>query len=401
MAGDSRPGLRLLRRTLQLRLALLYAELFFACALVLLVVSDLAFLGGSRTAPAPYQPPAAGALASPGPAFGTTPRGEDIHRLALASLATLPVAVALAFGLSWLVSGRLLRPLRTITATARDISATNLHRRLALGRPDDELTELGQTLDDLFGRLEAAFASQRRFVANAAHELRTPLTAERTLLQVTLADPEASAATLRVACEEVLTLGEQQARLIDALLTLATSERGVERWEPVDLAAVVEAVVLGRREEADRSQLRVDVAPGEASVSGDPLLLERLVVNLVDNALCYNLAGGRVEITTATRNGQATLTVGNTGPVVPGAEIERLFQPFQRLGDARDRQPDEPGHGLGLAIVRAIAEAHGARVTARARPEGGLEIAVHFPPREPGRGLSTESPQAVPARSPR
>jgi len=375
-----RSGFRLPRRPLQLQLALLYTGLFFACALVLLAVLDVAFLGTSKTEPAPNQPPGNSALVSPDPTFATSPHAEDFHRLALASLAALPIAVLLALGLGWLVAGRLLRPLRTITATARDISATNLHRRLALGRPDDELTELGQTLDDLFGRLEAAFTSQRHFVANAAHELRTPLTAERTLLQVTLADPDVSAETLRAACAEVLSLGEQQARLIDALLTLATSERGIERWEPVDLAAVVQAVVLGRREEAERLGVRIDPTLGEAWTTGDPRLLESLTANLVDNALRYNVAGGRVEVATATRDGQAALVVSNTGPVIPGEEIERLFQPFQRLGDARVRQRDEHGHGLGLAIVRAIAEAHGASLSARARPGGGLDVDVTFPP---------------------
>ena len=141
----------------------------------------------------------------------------------------------------WLIAGRLLRPLRTITATARDISASNLNRRLSLDGRDDEFAELGETLDDLFGRLEASFESQRHFVANASHELRTPLTAERTLLQVALADPDATAPTLRAACEQVLALGDQQERLIEALLTLATSEGGIEQWEPFDLAAVAVA----------------------------------------------------------------------------------------------------------------------------------------------------------------
>jgi signal transduction histidine kinase len=294
----------------------------------------------------------------------------------VAILAGLVIA-SLAVG--WLIAGRFLRPLRTITATARDISASNLNRRLDLTGRNDEFKDLGETLDDLFGRLEASFESQRHFVANASHELRTPLAAERTLLQVALADPQATAGTLRETCQQVLVLGDRQERLIEALLTLASSERGVEQWEPFDLAEVAGKVLDDRRQEAEHRRLRVRAALTAAPATGDPRLAESLVANLVDNAIRHNVAGGRVEVWTTMTDGQAVIRIRNTGAVVPSYELNRLFQPFQRLGDERIRHGDGDGHGLGLAIVRAIAAAHKAAVRVTAGSEGGLDIEVSFP----------------------
>ena len=234
-----------------------------------------------------------------------------------------------------------------------------------------------------FAVLEASFESQRRFVANASHELRTPLAAERTLLQVALADPGATAETLRSACEQLLSLGAQQERLIDALLTLASSQQGIERWEPVDIAAITGNVLAARGEEAMRRGIRIDAAVGPAAAPGDPRLVESMVANLADNALRHNVTGGSVEVGTSMTAGLASLWVANTGPVIPAAEVDRLFQPFQQLGADRvsrdgDGGDGGGGHGLGLAIVRAIAIAHGAVLTARARPGGGMEIKVDF-----------------------
>jgi signal transduction histidine kinase len=347
-----------------MQLALLYGGLFLATAVALLVLTYL-FVGSSSS-------PAPGTPAGP----STNPVSSDIQHFAAGSAIALAIIGLFSFGLGWLVAGRLLRPLRTITAAARDISASNLHQRLGLDGPGDELTELGETLDDLFGRLEAAFESQRHFVANASHELRTPLAGQRTLLQVALADPDASTEDLRAACEEALQLGEQQERLIDALLTLATSERGVERWEPFDLGEVTETVLLGRRQEAERRGIRIDASIVAGSALGDPRLVKSLVANIVDNALRHNMTGGRVEISTISAPGRATISVSNTGPAVPPAEVERLFQPLQQLGRERVRHSD--GHGLGLAIVQAIARAHDAKITASARPGGGLDIEVTF-----------------------
>jgi signal transduction histidine kinase len=351
-----------------MQLTLLYAGPFFLSAAALLTT---VLLQTKVTVPATGGPQGgAGSASLPG-------ADQQLHRLLTASALGLAVMVVIALVLGWLVAGRFLRPLRTITATARDISASNLHRRLGLDGRDDEFAELASTLDDLFGRLQASFASQRRFVANASHELRTPLTAERTLLQVALADPDATAETLRAACQDVLALGQQQERLIAALLTLASSEQGIERREPFDLAEIAGNVVLARRQEAERSGIQVDTTLAPAPAAGDANLVESLVANLVDNALRHNAAGGRVEIATTATAGRTTITVRNTGPVIPPGEVERLFQPFQQLGSQRIRHTD--GHGLGLAIVRAIASAHGATLIPRARPEGGLDIEVSFP----------------------
>jgi len=214
-------------------------------------------------------------------------------------------------------------------------------------------------------------------VANASHELRTPLAAERTLLQVALADPEARAETLRETCQQVLVLGDQQERLIEALLTLASSERGVEEWEPFDLAEVTAKVVADRSPQAAEQGIHVQTAFTTAPATGDPNLVESLVANLVDNALRHNVPGGRVEVWTTMAAGRASIRIRNTGPVVPQYELDRLFQPFQQLGHERIRHGD--GYGLGLAIARAIAIAHKAALTATARSQGGLDIEVSFP----------------------
>ena len=358
-----------LRPTLRAQLTLLYAGLLAALGGVLLFA--LIPLRGTASV---QQGPHAAAVAA---ALNASIRDKEII-----GAISLPIVVLLAVVGGWLIAGRLLRPLRTITATARDISASNLNRRLGLDGRDDEFAELGETLDDLFGRLEASFESQRHFVANASHELRTPLTAERTLLQVALADPDASVQELRSACEQVLALGNEQERLIEALLTLATSEGGIEQWEPFDLAEVAWHVVTTRREQAERRGIRVEARLAEAPTAGDPRLAESLVANLVDNAIRHNSDGGRAEISTAAAGGQATIRVGNTGAVIPSEQLGRLFQPFGRAEGERIRHTD--GHGLGLAIVQAIARAHGATLTPRAQPEGGLDVEVTFPGKPAG-----------------
>jgi len=348
---------------LRAQLTLLYSGLFIGLLAAVLLATGVLFRTSAMSA---------GTGATGG---GQQNGGAQQFDLGPALIALVAIAVALA--VAWWLAGRFLRPLRSITSTAQEISATNLHRRLNLNGPDDELTELGRTLDDLFGRLEASFESQRHFVANASHELRTPLAGQRTVLQVALADPDANAESLRAACEEALALGGQQARLIDALLTLATSERGIERWEPFDLAEVARSVVLSRHQEANRLGVQIDAALTETRTTGDAGLVESLVANLVDNAVHHNTPGGLVEIATTRGAGSVHLSVRNTGPVIAADEVDRLFQPFQRLGDERVRITE--GHGLGLGIVRAIATAHGATLTARARPAGGLELDVSFP----------------------
>jgi signal transduction histidine kinase len=287
------------------------------------------------------------------------------------------IMAVISLALGWLIAGRFVRPLRSIITTARDISASNLHRRLGLRGRGDEFTELGETLDDLFARLEASFESQRNFIANASHELRTPLSAGRVLLQVAIADPEPSVQALRSTCEELVELGDRQERLIAALLTLANSQRGIDHPEPLDLADITRDVVLARSGDAERHGVRLTTELAPAPATGDPRLAESLVANLVDNAIRHNRPGGQADITTAVTTAGAVVKVSNTGTLIPPHAVDDLFQPFRQLGTQRIRHGE--GHGLGLAIVRAIADAHGASVTASPRPEGGLDLEVTFP----------------------
>ena len=345
------------RRTLRTQLTLLYAVPF---AVTGAVAVTLPLLGDSRSAPV-------GTAIPP-------PRSAGGARFPVATWSVSKLLLVLmSLVLGRLVAGRFLRPLRAITATARDISVTNLERRLGDIGGTDEFARLAATLDELFERLEAAFASQRHFVANASHELRTPLTAERTLLQVALRNPDATVESLRDACREVLQLGAAQERLIEALFTLADGQRAVERREPLDLADIARAVLRSR----PATGLTVESTLEPAPALGDPRLAESLVANLVDNAVRYNLpAGGRVEVATASVADGARIVVRNSGPIVPATEIDRLFEPFHQL--RRERTGHGDGHGLGLAIVRAVAAAHGATLRARARPTGGLDVEVTF-----------------------
>ncbi len=386
------------RRTARLRLTALYGALFLACGAVLLVVTyvlveraidpvnvnrvidlkmpfALSLTGRGRSS--------AGQLTPLEVTLAKAIAGADLGQVLIQAPIALAIVTVLAVALGWVVAGRILRPLSTITAAARRISASNLNERLGLRGPDDELKALGDTLDDLFTRLETSFQAQRHFVANASHELRTPLTRERTMLQVALDDPGTTAETWRETARDVLASNAEQEGLIEALLALATSEGGLDRREPVDLAAVTGEVLLARRDEADRLGLHIETDTQPAVFSGDSLLAERLVANLIDNAVRHNVADGMVEVTTGSKNGCAVLSVASTGPVIPPDEVARLFEPFQRLhprgtrtGTSNDAQN---GHGLGLSIVRAIATAHGAAVGARALPGGGLAIDVTFP----------------------
>jgi signal transduction histidine kinase len=382
--------MRIPRRTARLRLTILYGCVFLACGAALLTITYLLFkhasttggfpgrfapaLKAGRPIPVDQQAPGPGRQFS-APALLAVQQAYDADQLLIQSGIALAITAVAAVVLGWFVAGRALRPLSTITAAARRISASSLHERLALRGPDDELKNLSDTLDDLFARLEASFQAQRNFVANASHELRTPITRERTLLQVALADPAATTATWEAVGRELLAANTEQDGLIEALLTLASGEGGLDHWEPVDLAAVTDEVLLAQ---TARPDLRVRAVTQPAPLDGDPVLVEHLVANLIGNALTHNVPGGHVEIATATQEGRAILSVSNTGPEIPPGQVERLFQPFQRLGARRARRDD--GHGLGLPIVRAIAAAHDAAVTARARPAGGLDITVAFPP---------------------
>jgi signal transduction histidine kinase len=315
---------------------------------------------------------------------GTRLRNDTLDQLLIESGVALGIMAVVSVGLGWLMAGRVLSPLRTITAAARRISARSLHQRIGMTGPDDELKELGDTFDQLLGRLDASFRAQRQFVANASHELRTPLARQRTLLEVALRDRQATNASLRAACERALAAGEEQERLIGALLTLARGERGLDTFEPFDLGAVASGALAAWREEADARGLNVAADLGTAPALGDPRLAERLAANLTDNAIRYNVTGGQVEITAGSRDGRAFLAVTNTGPVIPPDQLSRLFQPFQRLDPGprvkAGSSSARGGLGLGLAIVSAIAAAHGAELRAVTRAAGGLAVEVVFPP---------------------
>jgi signal transduction histidine kinase len=354
------------KRHLRARLAVLYACLLLGSGFILLVIADLPLTTFGRA-----QTHTAGGRSGPARSFTNLPEVLAYSAIALAVLAAVSIA------LGWLVADRALRPLRVITSAARAVSASSLNERLSMAGGYEEFRELGETLNGLFARLAAAFESQRRFVANASHELRTPLAATRTVLQVALADPAASAESLRTACQQVLQLGEQQERLVNALLTLAAGQSGLRHREPFDLAEVTSRVMASRPPDAGGHGVRVAASLGPAVATGDPALAMSLVANLVDNAVRHNVPDGHVRVTTGTQRGRPRFSVSNSGPVVPPGEVGRLLEPFQQIDGRRTRH--DGGHGLGMAIVAAVASAHAADLAVRARPEGGLDVTVTFP----------------------
>ena len=303
-------------------------------------------------------------------------RISDLHQLVIESSIALAIMAIISGALGWVVAGRVLAPLRTMTAATQHMSEANLHERLAMTGPQDELRQLADTIDGLLGRLEGAFDAQRRFVANASHELRTPLTTVRALLEMVLSDPRANVRTFRTTCQQVLDESEQQEQLIDALLALAQGQRGIDARERFDLAAITGEVVGAHEGDAAARSVQIKASLETAPIVGDRRLIERLVSNLVDNAVRYNRPGGTARVAVRAGTGDVELAVANTGPVVPAEEVNRLLQPFQRL--AGDRVGHREGLGLGLSIVAAIANAHGAPLDVRPGPEGGLDIIVRF-----------------------
>ena len=290
----------------------------------------------------------------------------------LVGLTALGVLALCSVGIGWLVAGRMVRPVHVLAETAHEISDRSLDRRIGIEGPDDELKELADAFDAMLERLAAAFAAQRRFVADASHELRTPLATIRAELDAALADPAASTTDLRATAERIGDVLDRANALVDALLTLSRSDAVATR-KPADLAEIARDVVTATPG-ASSLDVRLDLA--DARVAGDPALLERLVGNLVENAARYNVAGGLLAVETGTRNGASVLVVANDGPRIPPEEAPMLTERFRR----RDRT-GKGGFGLGLAIAAAIAEGHGGRLELRARPEGGLEATATLPAR--------------------
>jgi signal transduction histidine kinase len=386
MPRIGRVSLKLPPPTIRLRMTLLYGLVFLITGAVLLTIgyelvrhnlngpgdrNELRRLLGIPPAPVPGRP------------FGFDPRiaealraqlrSDALHRLLIEYIFALGAMTIVSVVAGWLLAGRALRPLRDITATARRVSGENLGERIALKGPADELKELADTFDGMLARLDAAFASQRHFVANASHELRTPLAIMRTELDVSLADPEASVEDLRRMGEDVRDTVDRCERLIEGLLMLARSEAAVGRDEPVDLAGLAADCITDLRAWAEEAHVRVrdDLAP--AWTAGEPALLERMIANLIDNGIRHNEPGGWLHVTTRSEGGRVRLTVANGGPVIEPAVASTLTEPFRRL----DRGIG--GFGLGLSIVRSVVVAHRGTVEVSAPPNGGLTVEIELP----------------------
>ena len=423
-----RSGLHLPRRTVRLRLTALYGGLFLISGAVLLaityglvvgrpVLTAFRIVGASggvvkvkavigqakggavRACTVFHVPcPQPGKLVSPLSAGGpfsiapgppplippgvrqivaTLPTAEERTNLLIVSAIALGIMALVSIGLGWIMAGRVLRPLRTMTASAREISEVNLHERLAVQGPDDELKDLGDTIDGLLGRLETAFEAQRRFVANASHELRTPLAMMRTSVDVALGKPQAPP-EVRVLADKLDEGLDQADRLLEGLLVLARAQRGaLGEMTEVSLQDLVFAAVVAEQGQIDRLRLTVLDATVAYEVMGNETLLARLVANVVSNAVRHNVPDGMVVISDNMHDGMAYLVVDNGGPVLDEAAVQQLAQPFHRLGP--ERVANNNGAGLGLSIVRAIAAAHEGSFELHARPEGGLRVVIGLP----------------------
>ncbi|WP_068925382.1 ATP-binding protein [Planobispora rosea] len=369
------------RISVRLRLTLVYGSLFFAAGVILVLVNyffvervisqtvltakpGTMFRSDGPAIPIPLDADAVRAVA----VTKETYRENVMTSMFRWSLAAVVIVGCVGLVIGWIVARRALAPLHTMTETARRLSESTLHRRIALDGPHDELRELADTFDSMLGRLDRAFDSQRRFVANASHELRTPLAIDRALLQVSMTDPELPRPVRRVGAE-LLESNTRQQRLIEGLLLLAQSERELTDRRPVDLAELAGSALTSVPEAV------ADLRP--ARVEGDPVLLERMIGNLLDNAVKYNDERGLVVLRTGRDRRGSVVTVENTGRVVPGGRADDLFEPFRRLD--RDRTGSAAGAGLGLSIVRAIAQAHRGSAEARPRPDGGLQVTVRLP----------------------
>jgi signal transduction histidine kinase len=396
---------RLWPQKVRTRLTLIYAALFFVAGSALLgltyglVARSLHVQPPPATTVSPQKLDTLYGKCKPGPgktankaacrqaeaytAGSQAQRQEALTHLLQFSLVGLGVMTVASGGLGWYMSGRVLRPVRVITETARRASEQHLGERLALTGARDELKELADTFDDMLDRLDAAFATQRRFVANASHELRTPLTVMRTAIDVTLAKPSPTARQLTDMAVRVRCSTERAEDMIEALLTLAVSDQGKLTTEFTDLATWAEDAIDAAAPDIERLSLKVDTVLDPAETTGDPQLLERMIQNLVDNAVRHNEPGGWVRLRTGSSHAAVYLEIANSGPFIPDDAVPSLFEPFRRL-EARTGVRD--GVGLGLSIARSVVTAHRATVSARSQPAGGLDISVVIP-----RDLAAES----------
>jgi signal transduction histidine kinase len=382
-------------RTIRLRLTLIYGAVFLVTAAAMLTIGYLLVrhnldhhhrfrndLSQSDPAlyrsifgplPRPSNPPPSNSAFRAFQAGYRQAVSTALHRLLWEYIVALVAMTGISVALGWWMAGRALAPLRAITATARRVSGVNLGERIALQGPDDELKELADTFDGMLARLDAAFASQTHFVANASHELRTPLAIMRTEVEVTLADPDASTNELRTMAEAVRETIDRSESLIAALLFLARSEglRGIE--EAVDLAELAGGCVtdLHRSAEAAGVTVTSDLTPAVAR--GDSALLERMIANLVENGIRHNVSGGELSVTTSSSGGMAEVLVRNGGAVIDPSQVQALTEPFRRLSRTAG------GFGLGLSIVRSVAEIHSGTVELTALPQGGLQVRVRVP----------------------
>ncbi|WP_327352891.1 sensor histidine kinase [Streptomyces sp. NBC_01304] len=394
----SEPPFPWLRPTIRIRLTLLYGGMFLIAGILLLSIiyllaaqavhagNQLPFrvTGGKFTIESSSCPALQQAREISQDEFNrlmspclNVQRQHALDDLLSRSLMALLGLSVIAFAFGYAMAGRVLSPLGRITRTARQVAGSDLTRRIELDGPDDELKELSDTFDEMLDRLERAFTAQQRFVANASHELRTPLAINRTLLEVHLSDPGAPP-ELQQLGKTLLSTNERSEQLVEGLLLLARSDNQIVERKPVDLAEVASRAIDQVRGEAAEKGVEIRGERGLAVVQGNGVLLERIALNLVQNAVRYNVPDeGWVEVRTESQHGQAVLLVSNTGPVVPAYEIDNLFEPFRRL--RQDRTGSDKGAGLGLSIARSVAQAHGGRIIAEPREGGGLVMRVTLP----------------------
>lgn len=381
------------RPTIRMRLTLLYGGMFLMAGVVLLLLMYV-FFQDAVSYLAPRKLVFDGSIRVTGSdGVSSLLNSADYNQLQAAdylarsdsalntllrkSLTMLVCLAVIAFAAGYAMAGRVLRPLGRITRTARDVASSDLHRRIELDGPDDELKELADTFDSMLDRLDRSFDSQRRFVANASHELRTPLAINRTLLEVQLSDPAASP-DLQQLGKTLLATNERSEQLVEGLLLLARSENELTDRRPVELSEVATRALEQTRGEAAKREVELRPKLDPAMAAGNGVLLERLALNLLQNAVRYNNPGGWVELATTAVPGGGELVVSNTGPVVPGYELEHIFEPFRRIKGA-DRTRSDKGVGLGLSIVRSVVRAHGGTIEATPRAGGGLTLRVRIP----------------------